>query len=432
MKTILLALCLCLSAAQGVAQGVARAAQSDELLIACVKGGDADCVARLLAAGVSANAVDKNGVGALYFAAEGTSESVVRLLLDAGANVNKDRPGSTIPLCRAALFGREEIVKMLLAAGAKVNVECDGDHGGTPLTDALLSAMLIDMPTELKEMSGGGDGKTRGALPGAPRESFIAIARLLIERGADVNVVAKCDVGETALMYAALAANVEMVELLLAHGARVDAGGSALAMPRESEYEKERAKWLALPALSKEQEAMLAWFERTKGAREKIRQLLKAAGAKEPVDGESADEDSDGATPEETADEAFTETIKRNDLEDLGRLVAAYKNHPLGKSALPAALRAAVIYGRPEMLKLLLASGADPNAGRPKPLTEAARGGKAEMALMLLEAGADVNAAEPDGRTALDTAESWAGSSEEHDAVIEILKARGATSKKER
>ena len=436
MKTIFLVLCLCLSGMTCAAQEQTLGA-ADEQLIACANSGDADCVGRALAAGASANAVDKDGVAALSFAAEGTSESVVRLLLNAGADANKDGPGGTIPLCRAALFGREEIVKMLLGAGAKINVECDRDHGGTPLTDALLAAMLIDMPSELKEggASAGdetddADEKLRRALSG-PRDSFIAIARLLVERGADVNVVAECEAGETALMYAALSANVEMVELLLAHGARVDKGGSVLAYLREYEYESEKSKRLTLPALSKEQSAMLAWFEKTKPAREKIRQLLKAAGAKEPEDDERGDDDADDETLEQVADEAFDSTIKRNDLEDLGRLVKAYKGHPLAASVLPGALRTAVIYDRPEMVKLLLASGADPNAGRLRPLTDAARDGKVEMTLMLLEAGADVNAADEDGRTALDAAESWAGSSGGHDEVIELLKSRGAKSGKQ-
>jgi ankyrin repeat protein len=434
MKTIFLALCLCLSGATCAAQGKIKEAW-DEQLIACVKGGDAGCVARALAAGASADATDKDGVSALSFAAEGTSESVVRLLLDAGADVNRDRPGGTIPLCRAALFGREEIVSTLLGAGAKINVECDGDHGGTPLTDALLAAMLVDMPGELTEGDREGDGDADEKwhrVMRSPRESFLAIARLLVERGADVNVVAKCDVGETALMYAAMSANVEMVELLLAHGARVNNGGSVLAQLREFEYESEKAKWLALPALSKEQSAMLAWFEKTQAARAKIRQLLKAAGAKEPEDEERADDAADDEAPEQVADEAFSTTIKKNDLEDLGRLVKAYEGHPLAASVLAGALRTAVIYDRPEMLRLLLAHGADPNVGRLRPLADAARDGKPEMVLMLLEAGADLNAADEDGRTALDAAESWSGSSEGHDAVIELLKSRGAKSGKQK
>ena len=434
MKTIFLVFCLCLSGAQCAAQGETRE-EADEQLMACVKGGDADCVARALAAGASANAADKDGVAALAFAAEGTSESLVRLLLNAGADVNRGRPGGTMPLCRAALFGREEIVKMLLGAGAQIDVECDDDHGGTPLTSALMAAMIIDMPDELIEggASGGDetaeDEKLRRALSG-PSDSFLAIARLLVERGANLNVVASCDVGETALMYAAMSANVEMVELLLAHGAKVNNGGSLLAHLRESEYETEKAKWLALPALSKEQSAMIAWFEKTKAARERIRQLLKAAGAKEPEGGGREDDEPYDETFEQVAGEAFDSAIQKNDAEDLEKLVKAYRGHPQGASVMAGALRTAVIYDHPEMVKLLIAWGANPNAGRYSTLMHAAKEGEAEYVRMLLDAGAEVNAADDEGRTALDYAESWAGS-EGHAAVIELLKARGAKSGKQ-
>ncbi len=357
MKTIFLVICLCLSAATCAAQEKTEAS-ADEQLIACVKDGDAGCVARALAAGASANAVDERGVAALALAAEGTSESVVRLLLNAGAEVNGKPAGGTIPLCRAALFGREEIVRTLLGAGAKINVECDGDHGGTPLTDALLSVMLMDVPGG--DVTGEGE-KTRWSSKG-PRESFITIARLLVERGADVNVVAKCDVGETALMYAAMSANVEMVKLLLAHGAKVNNGGSVLTLMREAGYEKEKAKWLAMPALAKEQSAMLAWFERTKAEREKIRQLLKAAGGKELEDDGGEDDGADGETFEQVADEIFTSAILKSDAEDLERLIKAYAGHPQGVKVLAEALRTALIYSRTELVELLLARGADPNA----------------------------------------------------------------------
>jgi hypothetical protein len=41
-----------------------------------------------------------------------------------------------------------------------------------------------------------------------------------------------------------------------------------------------------------------------------------------------------------------------------------------------------------------------------------------------------VNRVNDDGRTALDAAESWAGTSEEHRAIVELLKARGAKSRR--
>src|SRR6185436_1891600 len=71
----------------------------------------------------------------------------------------------------------------------------------------------------------------------APADDYFDIARMLLARGADVNVIAKCDVGESALLYAAMAANVEMVKTLLVHGADVAKESPVLDVLRESEME---------------------------------------------------------------------------------------------------------------------------------------------------------------------------------------------------
>jgi ankyrin repeat protein len=461
MRTILLAVCLGAVSMTCAAQGREKTTEAAdgkvirEKLISCVEASDADCVTQLLKAGAGPDAADARGVAILSLAAEGRSVSIVRLLLDAGADVNKAGAGDGTPLCRAALFGRKEIAELLMERGAEVNVVCDSDHGDTPLMTALRGAMLGGMPGEMKDGISGADGDRGGGEDGdagaagevrrgaklrealnTPADDFLAVARALLARGADVNAVAKCDAGETALMYAASAANLEIVKALLARGANVRKGASVLAMLTDMERESEKAKGRALPAISREQAATLAWVEKTKEARAEIAYLLRAAGAEDAGPGGARENTgSDAAASEEAARETFSDAIEKDDLKDLARLVDAYTGHPLGARVLPEALRLAVIYSRDEMVKLLLARGVPPNPpsdspGGFTPLMHAVHSGNLEYVRMLLEAGADVSREDDKGVTALDAAERWAGSREEYRVIVELLKARGANGKK--
>ena len=412
-------------------------------IIECIKNGDVACTSEFLATGGNAKAVDEKGMPLLITASETKSATVVRLLLNAGADPNDAGSGET-PLCRAALFGRKEIAQTLLDAGAKANVICDRDHGDSALMEAIRGAMFSAMPFELRETilnpeeireSADNEkeaqekvGQLREMLA-ASTDDYLAIARMLLARGADVNVVAKCEVGESALMYAAIAANVEMVKTLLVQGADVANESPILDMLRETELEYRRTKFTTLPALSRQQTATLDWMEKTKAPREEITQLLKASGAKESEHDQEEVEYSKEDV-EDNAREALDDVIEKGDLKDFERLVAAYTKHPLGAAVLPNALRVAVIYSRVEMVKLLLERGVNPNtpstAVEYTPLMEAASSGNLELVKLLVNAGADLNAEDQRGHTALDEAEMYTHSSEEHRIVVAFLKERGA------
>lgn len=412
-------------------------------IIECIKNGDVACTSEYLATGGKANAVDEKGAPLLITASETKSATVVRLLLNAGADPNDAGSGET-PLCRAALFGRKEIAQALLDAGAKADVICDGDHGDSALMEAIRGAMFGEMPFELRETIFNPEeiresadnekeadekvAKLREKLT-VSTDDYLEIARMLLTRGVNVNVVAKCDAGESGLMYASMAANVEMVKTLLVHGADVAKESPLLDMLRETEVEYRRAKFTALPALSRQQTALLDWMEKTKARREEITQLLKAAGAKESASNQEEVEYSK-ADVEDDAREALDDVIERGDLKDFERLVAAYTRHPLGTAVLPNALRVAVIYSRVEMVKLLLESGVNPNTPSTAvgytPLMQAASSANLELVKLLIDAKANLNAEDQHGRTALDDAEMYTHSSEEHRTVVAFLKERGA------
>jgi ankyrin repeat protein len=107
------------------------------------------------------------------------------------------------------------------------------------------------------------------------------------------------------------------------------------------------------------------------------------------------------------------------------------------------ALHAAVVSGRLELVRLLLAAGADANRREPdtgrSPLHAAVGAGPAgdapEVVRALLAAGADVNATTSDGASALDISRvaaarhrrEDAGQATAHDALADLLVAHGAT-----
>ena len=111
--------------------------------------------------------------------------STVEVLVAKGANVNVNDQKKRTPLIFAATNGHTSIVEFLISQGADVNAK---DSGG------------------------------RTALLYASKRSFNETAALLIDKGADVNVQSKKK-GITALMLAAVWDNVELVQMLLKHGA---------------------------------------------------------------------------------------------------------------------------------------------------------------------------------------------------------------------
>ena len=155
--------------------------------------------------------------------------SVKALLKDAPEQVNGQDGGGSAPLHHAAGFGTLETMKLLIDAGAEVDAR--NDRNSTPLHWAVSDGAKV---RQLLENGADINAKTerqRTPLSLAAAMLFdIAPLKLVLDKGANPNI-ASID-GQTPLMYAARAGNLEVMELLLAKKADplAVAGSGAVAL----------------------------------------------------------------------------------------------------------------------------------------------------------------------------------------------------------
>ena len=184
-----------------------RAQQSalDQALIQNSLAGNAEKVAELLKQGANPNTQRTPGITVLHWAAKGGHLKVMRLLIDHGADVNaRTRDGKFTPLVEAAGSREPAAVKLLLEAGAKP----DGFELG--------QACWLGRTEAVKLLLTAGVNPDAGIVSAA-HGGHVEIVRLLLERGANVNIKSKD--GDTALQRGALQGGLTTVQLLLGAGA---------------------------------------------------------------------------------------------------------------------------------------------------------------------------------------------------------------------
>jgi ankyrin repeat protein len=243
-------------------------------LMAAARTGKIDSAKLLLAKGANANAKETwGGQTALMWATAQGQLDMIDLLIKSGADVNaraterdwdryitaepriKDLADAGLtPLLYAAREGCVECAKRLLAAKAEIDLP-DPD-GITPLMLALVNrhfdvaALLVEKGAAVNRWDWWGrtalyDAVDTNIAPQGGRREFptldkttgLDVARMLVGRGADPNLRLKLippersvvadrvsddhvvNVGTTALIRAAYGADVDMVKLLLDHGA---------------------------------------------------------------------------------------------------------------------------------------------------------------------------------------------------------------------
>lgn len=190
-------------------------------------------IARLLIEkGVNVNAQSLSGFTALMFAARSGGIEITRLLLEAGAQLEASARDGTTPLLVATVRGHVPFALFLLERGAKP----DGNFervGYAPLHWAVFTMEVTQITYPEQEPPG-----EWAALGGIPdRAAKLALIKELLARGANVNarstkempVLASIGgqqdgyqtpkVGATPFYNAAASGDVEIMRLLLAHGA---------------------------------------------------------------------------------------------------------------------------------------------------------------------------------------------------------------------
>ena len=145
-------------------------------------------------------------------------------MIRVGADVNAAQPDGTRPIHWAVYRVDYELMEALIAKKAKANVT--NELGSTPLAEAvkLGDARMVKMLLDAGSGAEGANADGETALMLAIKDGDLSIVQMLLDAGANVNAVEKVQ-EQTPLMWASAATRnaVEMVKLLIAKGAKVNA-----------------------------------------------------------------------------------------------------------------------------------------------------------------------------------------------------------------
>jgi ankyrin repeat protein len=198
------------------------AAGNDPTLVEAVKKGNSAAVRALIQKGVDVNASEVDGTTALHWAAQTDSLETVELLIRAGAKVGAANRYGVQPLSIAAISGNTAIIEALLKAGADPNTtQSEGET-------ALMTAARTGNPAAVKMLVAHDaivntkeNWRGQTALMWAASEGHLDTVKVLLESGAEVN--AQSTVGYTPLMFAVRSGQMDVVRTLLDAGANVNA-----------------------------------------------------------------------------------------------------------------------------------------------------------------------------------------------------------------
>jgi ankyrin repeat protein len=214
--------------------------------------GDLAMVNLLLTAGANARALTRYGVAPLTLACMAGNGVIIERLLQAGADPESTLPDGETALMTASRTGKVDALKALLARGAKVDTRekargqtalmWAASDGNIPAIKVLLEvgadihAHSVPPPAGARGRGRGGPGNNGGnngatgaltPLLFAVRGGHLEAVRVLLDAGADINETASD--GSGALLLAVMNAQWELGTLLLERGANPNASGRGFA-----------------------------------------------------------------------------------------------------------------------------------------------------------------------------------------------------------
>ncbi|MEQ1869358.1 MAG: ankyrin repeat domain-containing protein [Vicinamibacterales bacterium] len=366
----------------------------------------------------------------LLEAVQRQDQEAVRTLLKQGVDVNARRGDGANALARAVHLDNVKIVDLLVAAGANVNAA--NDLGITPLMLASTNGNAAVVERLLKAKADPNFARTTGetAMMYAARTGQTSVIKLLLTAGAVADRPAG-DRGQTPLMWAAAEGHAEAAKLLLEVGAKADtvtkskpfvAGNAHYLSDRKPLERLDKTRSVITVLWPKDGDGDMDRFEGgmtpllfaiDRGQLEVVRVLLEGgANVNAPTP--------NGWTPLQFA------MIRRNEAMALFLLEHGADAKNAGPGVPP--LHITTYLGQPAVAKALLAHGVDPNARLMKPyrlievleigvnlypgsglftnigstpFMTAAKHGQVEIMRMLLAAGADPFLTARGGETAL-------------------------------
>ena len=191
-------------------------------LIDAIKSGDSALVRELLKQRTDVNTPEPDGATALHWAVHRNDLDTARLLIEAGARVNAANDLGIAPLWLACTNGSASLVKVLLQGGA--NVDLARPTGETPLmtcsrtgnVEAVKALLSAGANVHAKESASG-----QNPLMWAAARNHVEIVQMLLDAGADLRArTAKG--GFTPLLFAVREGALDATRLLLGRGADVN------------------------------------------------------------------------------------------------------------------------------------------------------------------------------------------------------------------